>query len=114
MSIRKHQSLKTQILLYICFTPYDKYLVVSADRAPKNIVFVRKSHYIDCLIKGLRIDNSLGSPTYYPTTIIGLFLCYCGISIKDEETGSTSTLLSYTSVILLECPNAPCNLFANY
>jgi len=55
------------------FHPNDKYLVVPADKAPNNIVFVRKSHYIDCLIKGLGIDNSLGSPTYSPTTIIGLF-----------------------------------------
>jgi hypothetical protein len=32
-------------------------------------VFVCKSHYIDCLIKELGIDNSLGNPTYTPTTL---------------------------------------------
>ena len=34
-----------------------------------NIVFVCKSHYIDCLIKALAIDNSLGNPTYTPMTL---------------------------------------------
>ena len=32
---------------------HDKYVIVSADKAPNNIVFVCKSHYIDCLIKEL-------------------------------------------------------------
>jgi hypothetical protein len=37
--------------------------------------FVCKSHYIDCLIKGLGIDKSLGNSTYTPKswTIIDLF-----------------------------------------
>ena len=60
---------------------HDKYIIVSADKAPNNIVFVCKSHYIDCLIKELGIDNSLGNPTYTPGhlrkrkswTIVGLF-----------------------------------------
>jgi hypothetical protein len=47
---------------------HDKYVIVSADKAPNNIVFVCKSHYTDCLIKELGIDNSLGNPTYTPTT----------------------------------------------
>ena len=48
---------------------HDKYVIVSADKAPNNIVFVCKSHYINCLIKELDIDNSLGKPTYTPTTL---------------------------------------------
>jgi hypothetical protein len=47
---------------------HDQYVIVSADNAPNNIVFVCKSHYIDCLIKELGLDNSLGNPTYTPTT----------------------------------------------
>ena len=43
---------------------HDKYVFVSADKAPNNIVFVCKSHYIDCLIKELCIDNSFENPTY--------------------------------------------------
>jgi hypothetical protein len=35
----------------------DKYVIVSADKAPNNIGFVCKSHSIDCLIKELGIDN---------------------------------------------------------
>jgi hypothetical protein len=38
------------------------------DKAPNNIVFVCKSHYIDCLITELGIDTSVGNPTYTPTT----------------------------------------------
>jgi hypothetical protein len=45
---------------------HDKCIIVSADKAPNNIVFVCKSHYVDCLIKELGIDNSLGNPTYTP------------------------------------------------
>ena len=48
---------------------HDKYVVVSADKAPNNVVFVCKSHYVECLIKELGIDNSLGNPTYTPTTL---------------------------------------------
>ena len=44
-------------------------VIVSADKVPYNIVFVCKSHYIDGLIKELGIDNSLGNPTYTPTTL---------------------------------------------
>jgi hypothetical protein len=73
--------------------PHDKYVIVSADKAPDNIVCVCKSHYIDCLIKELGIDNSLGNPTYAPTTLTKeeildnhrSVLCSFGISTKDEE-----------------------------
>ena len=43
--------------------------IVSADKTPNNIVFVCKSLYIDCVIKELGIDNSLGNPTYTVTTL---------------------------------------------
>jgi hypothetical protein len=35
-----------------------KYVIVSADKVPNNIDCVCKSHFIDCLIKELCIDNS--------------------------------------------------------
>ena len=72
---------------------HDKYVIVSADKAPNNIVFACKSHYIDWLIKELGIDNSLVNPTYTSKTltkeeildnhrsVFGSF----GISTKDEE-----------------------------
>jgi hypothetical protein len=70
---------------------HDKYVIVSADNALNNIVFVCKSHYIDCLIKELGIENSLGNPTYTSTThtkeeILDnhrSVLCSFGISTKD-------------------------------
>ena len=48
---------------------HDKYVIVSSDKAPNNIVFVCKSHHIECLIKELGIDNSQGNPAYTPTTL---------------------------------------------
>ena len=48
---------------------HDKYVIVSPDMVPNNIAFVCKSHYVDCLIKELGIDNSPGNPTYTPTTL---------------------------------------------
>ena len=71
---------------------HDTYVIVSADKAPNNSV-VCKSHYIDCLIKELGIDNSLGNPTYTQTTLTKeeildnhrSVLCSFGISTKDEE-----------------------------
>jgi hypothetical protein len=75
----------------------DKHVIVSADKAPNNIVLVCKSHYIDCLIKELGIDNSLGKPYIYPDDILDnhrSVLCSFGISTKDKKkTGSTITLL---------------------
>jgi hypothetical protein len=87
-----HQSLKIQMLHKTCFL-HDKYVIVSPDKAPNNIVFVCKSHYIDCLIKELGIDTLVGNPTYTPTTLtkeeilnkhISVLYSF-GISTKDEE-----------------------------
>jgi hypothetical protein len=67
--------------------------IVSADKVHNNIVSVCKSHYIDCLIKELGIDNLLGNPTYTPTKLTKEEIvenhrsvsCSFGISTKDEE-----------------------------
>ena len=72
---------------------HDKYVIVSADKAPNNFVVVCKSHYVDCLITELSIDNSLCIPTYTPTThtkeeILDnhrSILCCFRILTKDEE-----------------------------
>ena len=44
-------------------------MVVPADKASNNIVFVCKTYYIDCLVKELGINSPRGNPTY---TITGL------------------------------------------
>jgi len=87
---------------------HDTYVIVSADKAPNNIV-VCKSHYIDCLIKELGIDNSLDNPTYTPITLTNeeildnhrSVLCSFGISIKDEELDLQSL---YWILKLHKCP----------
>ena len=43
---------------------HDKYVVVPADKASNNIVFVCKSYYYECLVKELGINEHSGNPTY--------------------------------------------------
>ena len=74
-------------------TIHDKYVVVPADKAPNNIVFICKRYYIQCLIDELGIDSSLGNPTYEATTLSKeeitdnhrSVLSSFGISIKDDD-----------------------------
>jgi hypothetical protein len=48
---------------------HDRYVIVPADKASNNIVFVCKSYYFECLIKELGINNNTSSnTTYKPTT----------------------------------------------
>jgi hypothetical protein len=106
---------------------HGKYVIVSADKAPNNIVCVCKSHYVDCLIKELCIDNSLGNPTYTPTTLTTEEILdnhsYVPLEFQPEIKNwiyhNSTGFLNYTSVlsccvILLGLPNAPRNLFPNY
>jgi hypothetical protein len=105
-----HQSLKDPNVAKHLSLLHDKYVIVSADKVPNNIVVVCKSHYIDCLIKELGIDTLVGKPTYTPTTltkeeITGLFVCSFGISTKDEELGLKSL---YWIPKLHKCPFKQC------
>jgi len=68
MSTRSTSIFKDPNVAKKLFFLHDKYVIVSADKAHNNIVFVCRSHYVDCLIIELGIDNSLGNPTYAPTT----------------------------------------------
>ena len=47
---------------------HDKYVIVPADKASNNIVFVCKSYYFECLIKELGINNNTSSNTTYKST----------------------------------------------
>ena len=58
---------KTQKMLRLSHL-HDKHVVIPADKAPNNIVFVCRSHNIvDRLIK--KFANSIGNPTYTPMTL---------------------------------------------
>jgi hypothetical protein len=88
---------------------HDKYVIVSADKAPDNIVCVCRSHYIDCLIKELGFDNLLGNTTHTPTTLMKeeilnnhrSVLFSFRISTKDEELDLPSP---YWILKLHKCP----------
>jgi hypothetical protein len=92
------------MLLNTCLL-HDKHVIVSADKAPNNIVLVCKSHYIDCLIKELGIDNSLGKPYINPDDILDnhrSVLCSFGISTKDKKNWiyhHATGFLNYTCVL---------------
>ena len=64
-SIFKDPNVYTKHLSHL----HDNYVVVPAEKASSNIVFVYKSHYIDCVIKELCFDNSRGNPTYTSMTL---------------------------------------------
>ena len=48
---------------------HEKFVVVPADKASNNIVFVCKTHYINCLIEELGISTMTGNPTYNLTAM---------------------------------------------
>jgi hypothetical protein len=45
----------------------EEYVLVPADKACNNIVFVCKAHYYQCIINELGIHSTIGTPTYTPT-----------------------------------------------
>ena len=46
-----------------------KFVVVSADKASNNRVFVCKTHYINCLMEELGMSTTTGIPIYNLTTM---------------------------------------------
>ena len=48
---------------------HGKFVVVPADKASNNIVFVYKTHYINCLMEELGMSTMTGSPTYNLTAM---------------------------------------------
>jgi len=43
---------------------HNKYVVVPADKASNNMVFVCKIYYFDCLVRELGINNNTSNSTY--------------------------------------------------
>ena len=48
---------------------HEKFVIVPADKASNNIVFVCKTHYINCLMEELGISTMTGNPTYNLTAM---------------------------------------------
>ena len=48
---------------------HEKFVVVPADKASNNIVFVCKTHYINCLMEELGMSNMTGNSTYNLTAM---------------------------------------------
>jgi hypothetical protein len=47
---------------------HEEYVLVPADKACNNIVFVCRAHYHQCIISELGINSTIGNRTYNPTT----------------------------------------------
>jgi hypothetical protein len=47
---------------------HEEYVLIPANKAFNNIVFVCKAHYYQCIINQLGINSALGNRTYTPTT----------------------------------------------
>ena len=72
---------------------HDKFVVVPADKASNNIVFVCKTHYINCLMEELVMSTMTGYPTYNLTAMSkdeilqnnrSMMLTF-GISLPEED-----------------------------
>ena len=48
---------------------HEKFVVVPTDKASNNIVFVCKTHYINCLMEELGMSTMTGNPTYNLTAM---------------------------------------------
>ena len=48
---------------------HEKFVVVPADKASNNTVFVCKTHYINCLMEELGMSTMTGNPTYNLTAM---------------------------------------------
>ena len=73
---------------------HEEFVVVSADKASNNMVFVCKTHYINCLMEELGMSTMTGNPTYNLTAMSkdeilqnyhSKMLTF-GISLPEEDT----------------------------
>ena len=48
---------------------HEEYVLVPADKACNNIVFVCKAHYYNCILNELGINSTFGNRTYTPTAL---------------------------------------------
>ena len=93
MSTKGSNVLKNPDVKKTLSTLHDKYVVIPADKASNNIVFVCKNYYIECLIKELGLNNSTCNPTYTRSTLTKeeilenhkSVLPSFGINIKKED-----------------------------
>jgi hypothetical protein len=48
---------------------HGEFVLVPADKACNNIVFVCKANYYNCILNELGINSTFGNPTYTPTAL---------------------------------------------
>ena len=73
------------------------YVLVPADKAPNNVVFVCKSYYINCLLKELGLSDNQSNKTYTPVSF----------SKREIIDNQTSVLSSFGIEITKEDKSLP-------
>ena len=72
---------------------HEQFVFVPADKASNNIVFVCKTHFINCLMEELAVSTMTGNPTYNLTAMSkdkllqnhhSVMLTF-GISLPEED-----------------------------
>ena len=85
-----NRCLMIQMLLLLAEI-HEKSVVVPADKASNNIVFVCKTHYINCLMEELGMITLTGNPTYNLTAKDEILqnhrsvMLTFGISLPEED-----------------------------
>jgi hypothetical protein len=78
-----------------------KYVIVPADKASNNIVFVCKSYYYECLIKELGINNNTsGNTTYKPTSFTNTTKIHIVLKILKLD-GRMNGVVNVTLVMVI-------------
>jgi hypothetical protein len=49
---------------------HEEFVLVAANKACNNIVFICKAHYYNCILNELDINSTFGNPTYTPTALL--------------------------------------------
>ena len=67
---RRHESLfEDQGVAAELAEIHEKFVIVRADKASNNIVFVCKTHYTKCLMEEIGMSTMIGNPTYNLTAM---------------------------------------------
>ena len=101
MSTRVTNPFKNPDVVDALSSLHDKYVVVPADKASNNIVFICKNHYLQCLTKELGINRTTGNPINSLTSFTkdeilqnhkSVLLSF-GINFKENEEKNTIIIL---------------------
>ena len=124
MSVNATQVFKDSGLAKTLFITHDKYVVVPADKAQNNIVFICKTYYIQCLSSEVDAENNSSNTatTLSKDEIVenhNSVLSTFGLTTKDDDLPLYAGFLNSTrfhtnNATQLHLHDVPPNLFQNF